>query len=111
MYKSNNFNFKKGNPYASHDEYEAAQAEEARANAEYEAMCDEAVSWIAKSGQGIEVFVDGQCLSLSIDGHAPKIVEFGPVSESAKAQGIVARLGNVGVTAEQMAAIKEKMGK
>ncbi len=108
---SKNFNFKKGNPYASKDEYAAAQAEQARVDAEYAEMRDEAISWIAKSGQEIEVFVYGQSLSVSIDGHAPKIVEFGPVNDAARSAGIVARLGNVGVSASQKAAIEAKMGR
>ncbi len=83
---SKNFNFKKGNPYASKDEYAAAQAEQARVDAEY-------------------------ADSVSIDGHAPKIVEFGPVNDAARSAGIVARLGNVGVSASQKAAIEAKMGR
>ncbi|SRR5260221_6013398 len=108
---SKNFNFKRGNPYASKDEYEASQAEQARVDAEYAEMRDEAISWTAKSGQEIEVFVDGNSLSVSIDGHAPKIAQFSSVNEAAKAAGIVARLGNVGVTAEQKKAIEAKMGR
>ncbi|SRR5260221_3196837 len=115
MSQSNNFPFKKGNPYASKDEYEAAQAEQARENAEYEAMRDEAISWTARSGQLVEVYVYGNQIEVSIDGHASNPAQFSPVpakqAEIARTAGIVAKLGNVGVTAEQKKAIEAKMGR
>ncbi len=97
------------------EEREIAKRMDAEMEQEHAEARDEAISWTAKSGQLIEVYVYGNQIAVSIDGHAANPAEFSQVpakqAEAARAAGIVAKLGNVGVTAEQKAAIEAKMGR
>jgi hypothetical protein len=112
-YQSNNFKFGR-NPYASKDEWEAAEAAAAAEKAaDDEIMAKHAVRWTAKSGQMIEVFVADSMMLLSIDGHDQQEVKFEALpakqAEAYRAAGIVAKLGPVGVTAERKAAIEARL--
>lgn len=110
---SKNFSFKKGNPYASKDEYQSAQQaqdeedtrnEEARR--EFEESAD--LAWTAGSGQEIRVYRHGNAgeFLVIVDDKEYWNCTMQEVSAKHQAAGIAAKLGPVGLTAERKAALE-----
>ncbi len=112
MYQSNNFKFGR-NAYATSEEYQAAEQVRRQEEQDYEDSRSQAISWTAKSGQELEVYVHGTSIQVHVHGKGwYDDCEFSSnVPEAAKAAGIVAKLGPIGVTAEQKSAIQAKMGR
>lgn len=126
MYKSNNFSWRNNESrYLSQDEYKSRQEAireeiEQGEDVDREVNKNHRVSWVSPaSGKAIEVFVwSKQHIEVFVDGKRQAILErdeccFRAVPEKqliqAKANGIVCKLGPLGVTAEQKAEIEAKL--